>query len=299
MSWLDRAGKVFTNLLNPLGGIAEGIYNASMSAQQFEYQKQLQKKIFEREDAAVQRRVADLEKAGLSKTLAAGSSAGAGAVVSTEAPKSDVLSRVIAAQQMQKTQAEIKYTENLAANEATKNGLIQAQIKKYFQDIAQSEAMTLLYSNQAEAVGVDSSYKKQMIEESKARVAKIWSDIGYTEAQFPLVEQRAELIRSQIALNYGNAVTHEERRALIQAELRKSGVTSDKIEAETQQVEAYLDLLEQQVVGIQLDNEFKELEYFYAESTGQKMGTSSDFLGIGVSVGQFGYLADRLLGAGT
>ena len=36
----------------------------------FEYQKNLQQQIFGREDSAVQRRVADLQKAGLSKTLA-------------------------------------------------------------------------------------------------------------------------------------------------------------------------------------------------------------------------------------
>ena len=38
----------------------------------FEYQKNLQNQIFNREDNAVQRRVHDLQAAGLSKTLAAG-----------------------------------------------------------------------------------------------------------------------------------------------------------------------------------------------------------------------------------
>lgn len=47
------------------------------------YQKALQQQIFNREDNSVQRRVADLQAAGLSKTLAAGDGAGAGTVVST------------------------------------------------------------------------------------------------------------------------------------------------------------------------------------------------------------------------
>ena len=58
-------------------------WNAYQQLKEFEYAKDIQSQIFEREDNAVQRRMADLEKAGLSKTLAAGSGAGAGSVVST------------------------------------------------------------------------------------------------------------------------------------------------------------------------------------------------------------------------
>ena len=61
--------------------------NFDLQKDNLAYQKDLQNKIFEREDNAVQRRVADLVSAGLSPTLAAGSSAGAGSVVSTSAPQ--------------------------------------------------------------------------------------------------------------------------------------------------------------------------------------------------------------------
>lgn len=61
--------------------------NYLMQNKQFDYQKDLQKQIFAREDNAVQRRAADMEAAGLSKTLAAGGGAGAGSVVSTSAPQ--------------------------------------------------------------------------------------------------------------------------------------------------------------------------------------------------------------------
>ena len=54
--------------------------NYQLQKDNLAYQKDLQKLIFAREDNSVQRRIADLRKAGLSPTLAAGSSAGAGAV---------------------------------------------------------------------------------------------------------------------------------------------------------------------------------------------------------------------------
>ena len=61
--------------------------NFQLQKENLAYQKDLQKIMFSREDNAVQRRVDDLRKAGLSPTLAAGSAAGSGPVISTSAPQ--------------------------------------------------------------------------------------------------------------------------------------------------------------------------------------------------------------------
>ena len=64
------------------------LYNAYMQNQQFDYARSLQNTIFEREDNAISRQVADLERNGLNKQLISGG-AGAGSVVSTSAPSVD------------------------------------------------------------------------------------------------------------------------------------------------------------------------------------------------------------------
>lgn len=61
--------------------------NYRLQLENLAYQKDLQKVMFAREDNAVQRRVNDLRSAGLSPTLAAGSSASAGPVIGTTAPQ--------------------------------------------------------------------------------------------------------------------------------------------------------------------------------------------------------------------
>lgn len=91
--------------------------NFQLQKENLAYQKDLQNVIFGREDNAVQRRVDDLRKAGLSPTLAAGSAAGAGSVISTSAPQrlSDLqgylalaqVGTMLANQQKARTEADI------------------------------------------------------------------------------------------------------------------------------------------------------------------------------------------------
>lgn len=76
-----------SSILNGVGSVGSSIFNFINQNKQLEYQKNLQKQIFAREDNATQRKVEDLRNAGLSPNIAIGSPAQAGAVVSTSAPQ--------------------------------------------------------------------------------------------------------------------------------------------------------------------------------------------------------------------
>lgn len=86
----------FMDILSGIAGIGGTVASAIQGAQniQFqkstlEYEKGVQQKTWEREDNSVQRRVADLQKAGLSPVLAAGSGAQTSSPISVTTPQVD------------------------------------------------------------------------------------------------------------------------------------------------------------------------------------------------------------------
>ena len=105
--------------IGALAGIGTSIANTVNQYGQLNYQKEVQKKTWEREDNAVQRRVADLNAAGLSPTLAAGSAAQASTPIQVGAPQfGNVQDKILKAQeslamrkQLAQTQAQIDLVE--------------------------------------------------------------------------------------------------------------------------------------------------------------------------------------------
>ena len=144
-----------SSFLNPIGSIVntwatvKGVnenkrvndLNYQLQKENLAYQKDLQKIMFAREDNAVQRRVSDLRRAGLSPVLAAGSSASAGPVVSTSAPQraSDLngylalaqVGTMLAQQQRAQTEADIARQQLKQSKIATENAKLD---NKFFTD---------------------------------------------------------------------------------------------------------------------------------------------------------------------
>lgn len=141
-----------------------GVYNATqtgrnfdLQSQNYDYMKDMQRETWRREDTAIQRRVRDLKRAGLSPVLAAGQGASTSAPIRTEAPQ-------------------INKVENLnLTNLATNLAQSRAQI-------AQTVAQTKLTEMQANKTALENQYLSNTLDTrtqtANAGLDKILADTG-------------------------------------------------------------------------------------------------------------------------
>lgn len=257
-----------TNALNNLN-------NALIQYGAQKYQKNLQNKVFEREDSAVQRRVSDLEASGLSKTLAAGSSAGAGSLVSglvvPQMQGTSYLSRLQNAQALKQVDASIKNTQADTMNKMregafydTRTRLAEAQVAQYEQNVATQQAQVALYGTQIEKMNKEMGLFTWTAKNLEANIAHTQAQtehelkkMGYTDAQIETARAQAEVFRKQ-AQKMGVDL------ALAENEYKwKSSIpTSD-----------YVRFWQSNLTSVLLKNKQQDVENYFMYSTGSRMPT--------------------------
>ena len=131
-----------------LGGasLLQGVGNYFSQKDTLDWQKEAQRTTWAREDTAVQRRAKDLEAAGLSKTLAAGSSAQTSGPINVSTPQFEGVSKGIdsaaAALNLMRQKADIARTYAETGAIELQGKLAVANAAKATQDTSQSVQMT-------------------------------------------------------------------------------------------------------------------------------------------------------------
>lgn len=246
-------------------------FNKDSYLQNFEYQKALQQQLFSREDNAVQRRAADLQLAGLSKTLAAGDGAGAGPVVSTSssslsAPQRSQVDLLSSALNFAEAQASIRKVNAEAEN-------LLKQNQKMDSDMAVNDANVALIK------------AKTAVEEGNfgllsLRGQQIQSSIDYTKGLMRKVDEEIKSIQQGVRMNDWKLKYFYPQDLKIKIQelvnLRRDGKFKD---AQIAYYDLQKDILTKSLAEKELQNKILSLDYNYQASTGFKPRSASPFIG--------------------
>lgn len=247
-------------IIGTLGGIATAGVNYANQKENFEYQKKLQQQVFEREDTSVERRVADLQKVGLSKTLAAGDGASSGAVVSTKAPELNVMDRVATGLGYAQQLANIEKT-----NADTSNALVQGKV---MEDSLLTSQLERDYMNVKIALEQGSVDMLPLTRHQKE------ASIALTNQQLRQIDEvikASELGRQIKTYEFHNILPNEALQSALQVGfLRKQGA---KLDADIAYQNLQKELLTYNITSAMWQSKINELDYSYQNANGLKPGT--------------------------
>lgn len=252
---------IVESLIGALGGVTEAGLNYKSQVDNLDYQKNLQKQIFQREDNAVSRRAADLKNAGLSKTLAAGDAAGAGTAVSTSAPQLSMVDKVATGLNYAQQMANVRKTE-----EETQNLLVQQR---------EAESRMLSQDLERQYTNVKLAIEKGNLDMIPLTRQLKETEINRTNAQIRQIDEiiKASVLgRSIDTYKYKNILPNEAVQSALQVGLlRKQG---GKLDADIAYRNLERDLLAYNVTSAMWQSRINEMDASYQGRYGYKPGTS-------------------------
>lgn len=213
------------NIISAGAGILSSIQSNNIANQNLQYQKEYNQQVFERSDNAVQRAALDMERAGLSKTLAAGSPAAVGG--NSAAPQKVDTSQIALqnALNISNTMADInmKKAQIKQVNAQTdyQNTVTQNYEKQLETDLALKESETILNRTQNKIREIEAKYADKInfnqVQKLGYEVLNLYSNKNLTDKEIELkAEQIANTIqeRQNLSQSEKNAVLEYARSLL-------------------------------------------------------------------------------------
>lgn len=255
-----------------IGGISQAhnslvnTANFGLQLSNYNYQKRLQQQIFAREDNAYSRAARDLEAAGLSKTLAAGSPAQAGTAIKTEAAQlanediSSILMGIQLDQMLKESDSRIEatrvnndYIRDLAAKARRETSLIDTTEERMHTSMSTEKLGRLHTKSQIAGMQIEQRNRQDVIDsEIMQRQAQTQSTRLHNLNYQRMIDKSIEEIDANIS-----RIAAQNR--LSNAQVSQINHEIVRVTEETERIREQINLLRRQGRGEELDQMEKRI----------------------------------------